>query len=339
MSRLRDLPRRAKSEVRRAAGARGAFSNPNLNHAENSIVNDQEDHVGENQFDVPPPPPPPVDLATILDRQNCILELLANAMLTQNNHGNGNGQHTPPSYTHKIEDFHRLHPPRFGGSDNPLEADDWLREIEIKLEVVHASERDNVLLAVQQLTGPALAWWQSYKEINPEARTMIWDDFVKLFREHHIPNSVMKLKRQEFLSLQQRNLSVTEYLHKFTELSRYAPYEVNNDEKKQDAFLRGLDPELRTLIGAGVYPDFNTMVNRAITTARNKQDETRDRKRKFEAKRTYPQEKTMKLQQPTFFGQRSYSKVSYQAPTVSYKPPVAPTRTQGSFQHQQTGGS
>jgi hypothetical protein len=55
------------------------------------MVNDQEDHVGENQFDEPPPPPPPVNLATILDRQNCILELLANAMLTQNNHGNGNG--------------------------------------------------------------------------------------------------------------------------------------------------------------------------------------------------------------------------------------------------------
>jgi hypothetical protein len=82
---------------------------------------------------------------------------------------------------------------------------------------------------------------------------MVWNDFVRLFREHHIPNSVMKLKRQEFMSLQQRNLSVTEYLHKFTELSRYAPYEVDTDEKKQDSFLRGLDPELRTVIGAGVY--------------------------------------------------------------------------------------
>jgi hypothetical protein len=83
-------------------------------------------------------------------------------------------------------------------------------------------------------------------------------------------------------------------------LSRYAPYEVDNDEKMQDVFLRGLDPELRTLIGVGVYPDFNTMVNRAITTTRKKQDETRDRKRKFEAKRAYHQEKTMKLQQLTF---------------------------------------
>jgi hypothetical protein len=34
------------------------------------------------------------------------------------------------------------------------------------------------------------------------------------------------------LSLKQRNLSVTEYLHKFTELSRYAPFEVDTDKKK-----------------------------------------------------------------------------------------------------------
>jgi hypothetical protein len=156
----------------------------------------------------------------------------------------------------------------------------------MKLDVIHANDRDRVLLTIQQLVGPALAWWQSY-EVNPEARNMVWDDFVKLFREHHIPNSVMKLKRQESMSLQQRNLSVTEYLHKFTELSCYAPYEVDTDKKKQDSFLHGLDSELRTLIGAGIYPDFNTMVNRTITTAKNKQDEMRDKKRKFEAKKTF----------------------------------------------------
>jgi hypothetical protein len=58
-----------------------------------------------------------------------------------------------------------------------------------------------------------------------------------------------------------------EYLHKFMELSHYAPYEVDTNEKKQDSFLYGLDPEARTLIGAGVYPNFNTTVNRAIITA------------------------------------------------------------------------
>jgi hypothetical protein len=97
----------------------------------------------------------------------------------------------------------------------------------------------------------------------------------------------MKLKRQEFMSLQQRNLSVMEYLHKSTELSRYAPYEVDTDEKKEDSFSRGLYPELRIMVGVGVYPDFNTMVNRAITTTKNRQDKMRNRQRKFEAKKTY----------------------------------------------------
>jgi hypothetical protein len=41
------------------------------------------------------------------------------------------------------------------------------------------------------------------------------------------------------------------------------------------------------VIGVRVYPDFNTMVSKAITTAKNKQDEMRDKKRKFEAKKTY----------------------------------------------------
>jgi hypothetical protein len=81
------------------------------------------------------------------------------------------------------------------------------------------------------------------------------------------------------------------------------------------------------------------MVNRTITTVKNKQDEMRDKKRKFEAKKTYSQEKTMKLQQPAFSSQKSYNKVSYQAPTMSYWPPTLPVKTQESFQEQQTGGS
>jgi hypothetical protein len=71
----------------------------------------------------------------------------------------------------------------------------------MKLDVVLANDRDRVRLTIQQLVGPALAWWQSYQEVNPNARNMVWNDFVGLFREHHIPNSVMKLKRQEFMSL------------------------------------------------------------------------------------------------------------------------------------------
>jgi hypothetical protein len=38
---------------------------------------------------------------------------------------------------------------------------------------------------------------------------------------------------------------VNEYLNKFTQLSRYAPDDVNTDEKKQDAFMNGLNGEIQ----------------------------------------------------------------------------------------------
>jgi hypothetical protein len=43
----------------------------------------------------------------------------------------------------------------------------------------------------------------------------------------------MKLKK-EFLSLTQGNMYVSEYRDRFTQLSRYAPEEVDTDEKHQE---------------------------------------------------------------------------------------------------------
>jgi hypothetical protein len=168
-----------------------------------------------------------------MQQQNRILEMLVTALTAQTQGNQGNFRPVVPQNNSKIGDFNRLQPPKFGGSDNPMEADDWLREIEMKLEVVHADDRDKVLLAVQQLKGRSLAWWQSYREVNEDAAEMIWTDFVKIFREQHIPSSVMKLKKEEFRKLHQGAMSVTEYLYKFIELSRYALEDVNNDEKKQ----------------------------------------------------------------------------------------------------------
>jgi hypothetical protein len=37
---------------------------------------------------------------------------------------------------------------------------------------------------------------------------------------------------------------MNEYCKRFPQLSRYAPDHVNTDEKKQDAFLNGLNDEI-----------------------------------------------------------------------------------------------
>jgi hypothetical protein len=42
----------------------------------------------------------------------------------------------------------------------------------------------------------------------------------------------MKIKRKEFLPLKLGGMSVSEYRDKFIQLSRYAPTDVEDDEKK-----------------------------------------------------------------------------------------------------------
>jgi hypothetical protein len=59
-------------------------------------------------------------------------------------------------------------------------------------------------------------------------------------------------------------MTVNEYLNKFTQMSRYAPDEVNTDEKKQDAFLNGLNDEIRFQLLNTDYEDFQKMVDKAI---------------------------------------------------------------------------
>jgi hypothetical protein len=50
----------------------------------------------------------------------------------------------------------------------------------------------------------------------------------------------MKLKKKEFADLKQGGMTVNEYLNSFIQLSRYAPDNINTDEKKHDMFLNGL---------------------------------------------------------------------------------------------------
>jgi hypothetical protein len=47
----------------------------------------------------------------------------------------------------------------------------------------------------------------------------------------------MKIKKKEFLSLKQGNMTVSEHRDKFIQLSRYALEEVADDDRKQDQMM------------------------------------------------------------------------------------------------------
>jgi hypothetical protein len=90
----------------------------------------------------------------------------------------------------------------------------------------------------------------------------------------------MKLKK-EFADLKQGSMIVNEYLNSFTQLSRYAPYGINTDEKKHDMFLNGLNDDIQFQLLNTDYADFQHIVDKVIVIENNIKEMEKDDKRKM----------------------------------------------------------
>jgi hypothetical protein len=76
----------------------------------------------------------------------------------------------------------------------------------------------------------------------------------------YIPPGLTEMKMQEFLALNQGTKTMTQYLHAFTNLCRYAPDMVNTDAKKIASFKRGLSPKMVKHVGTNTRTRFNDFI-------------------------------------------------------------------------------
>ena len=84
------------------------------------------------------PPPPPPNLAEVMAQQTQLLVALVNGA----NHRQGGQQN---DFQRKLEGFLKLRPPTYDGTDpDPLVADDWLKEMEKKLDLTTFTEDECV---------------------------------------------------------------------------------------------------------------------------------------------------------------------------------------------------
>jgi hypothetical protein len=142
-------------------------------------------------------------------------------------------------------DFSETRPPLFVKPEDPLEADEWIWVMEQKFGLPRCTETQKPLFAAQQLRGHASTWWGNYVAIQPAGHQITWDEFKLAFREHYIPDGVLRMKHEEFMKLKQGGDTVTQYLNKFNHLYQYAIDQVNTDLKKKKCFMRGLNDRLQ----------------------------------------------------------------------------------------------
>jgi hypothetical protein len=64
----------------------------------------------------------------------------------------------------RLGDIQRTKPPIFSYVVELMDADDWLKSDEKKLQVMQCNNREKVFLASHQLSGPTADWWDAYVE-------------------------------------------------------------------------------------------------------------------------------------------------------------------------------
>nr|CAH66097.1 OSIGBa0114I04.4 [Oryza sativa] len=201
-------------------------------------------------------------LAQILAQQTQLINLLVQQ--AQNQQANNQNQNPPPPPQNKLADFLRVRPPTFSSTTNPVEAGDWLHAVEKKLDLIQCTEQEKVSFASHQLHGPAAEWWDHFRQGRAGGEPITWQEFTAAFKKTHIPTGVVALKKREFRALNQGSRSVTEYLHDFNRLARYAPEDVRTDEERQEKFLEGLNDELSYALMSTDFRDFQQLVDKAI---------------------------------------------------------------------------
>ena len=119
--------------------------------------------------------------------------------------------------------------------------------------------------ASHQLQGSVGISWTHYLSTLPAGANVTWEQFKIAFRGHHIPLGLMQMKVAEFMKLTQGTKTLTEYMHAFNNLSRYAPAFVDTEEKKIESSKRGLGTKLTKTMANSRCATYNEFVNDALT--------------------------------------------------------------------------
>ncbi|XP_057482049.1 uncharacterized protein LOC130768982 [Actinidia eriantha] len=250
------------------------------------------------------PPPPPVVVEPVVHRASA-----------------------EPRAQSAMREFRRQDPPRFSGEPDPIEAELWLKRINLAFEMIELDEDVlRIRAATYQFSGRALTWWDVVKTTHNVAM-MTWTDFERVFLDYYFPQVVRNAKRREFLALKQGDLSLVQYAAQFNDLARFAPECVATDYLRARCFEQGLRPGLRGKVVSFELNTFEEVMKKAIVIDGEAQEAKMDRDSRTSGKGSHSG------QQPKRQGQEH----SQRQQQSSYSQPQQSQEQRSSSQYQSRG--
>jgi hypothetical protein len=159
----------------------------------NRAANNNAENNGENNQDANPLPPLLPTLEQVLAMQAQMLQTLQQTMV---NMQHAQLQAPPPTSRDRLRDFQCTKLSTFSHAMELMNAYDWLKFVEKKLQVVQCNNHERVLLASDQLSGPTANWWDAYVKAHEEPESIKWPEFRAAFCAHHVSQGLIKLKKE-----------------------------------------------------------------------------------------------------------------------------------------------
>ncbi|KAL0539519.1 hypothetical protein IC582_023734 [Cucumis melo] len=127
----------------------------------------------------------------------------------------------------------------------------WLSSLETIFRYMKCPEDQKVQCAVFMLTDRGTAWWETTERmLGGDVSQITWQQFKESFYAKFFSASLRDAKRQEFLNLEQGDMTVEQYDAEFDMLSRFAPEMIATDAARADKFVRGLRLDIQGFVRA-----------------------------------------------------------------------------------------
>ncbi|KAA0058399.1 pol protein [Cucumis melo var. makuwa] len=151
-----------------------------------------------------------------------------------------------------LRDFRKYNPTTFDGSlEDPTRAQMWLSSLETIFRYMKCPEDQKIQCAVFMLTDRGTAWWETTERmLGGDVSQITWQQFKESFYAKFFSASLRDAKRQEFLNLEQGDMTVEQYDAEFDMLSRFAPEMIATEAARADKFVRGLRLDIQGLVRA-----------------------------------------------------------------------------------------
>ena len=150
--------------------------------------------------------------------------------------------------------------------------DHWFRQVKRIVEAMEiSSDATQIRLATFRLEGESQIWWD-WVRVSRDLETTTWGEFRELFMDKFFTASARHAKAREFLELKRGNMTVLEYVAKFTELARLRDDYVATDMTKVRKFEDGLKLSIWGKVVGFLLQDMDFMVRMTMVIERDIED-------------------------------------------------------------------